>query len=214
MGQDYAVAVRHLRRADPVLRRVIQRLGPCALDEERERNQFGALVDSILYQQLAYAAAKTIAGRFRKLFGDGRGRLPRPEELLCVPRHKLRAAGVSRQKIGYLRDLARKSSDGALRVGRYARIADEEVIENLTQVKGIGRWTAEMFLIFSLGRLDVLPVDDLGLQYGFKEAYGMRALPAAPTMQQLAEPWRPYRTVGTWYLWKLRRMGKQGKSEK
>jgi DNA-3-methyladenine glycosylase II len=202
-------AVRHLKRADPVLRRLIERLGPCELEGERERRQFGALVDAILYQQLAYRAAQTIARRFRELFGNpngtGQGRLPRPEELLRVPARRLRAAGVSRQKIGYLRDLAAKAASGELRLGRFARLSDEEVIANVTAVKGVGRWTAEMFLIFSLGRPDVLPVDDLGVQYGFKDAYGLRRLPSEAWMRRTAEAWRPYRTVGTWYLWKLRR---------
>ncbi len=203
-------AVLHLKKSDPVLRRLIVRAGPCGLPLEREANQFGALVDAIIYQQLAYKAAQTIATRFRALFarpgGNPRGRLPRPEELLRTSRSKLRAAGLSRQKIGYLRDLAAQASRGALKLGRFAKTPDEGVIENLTQVKGIGRWTAEMFLIFSLGRPDVLPVGDLGLQYGIKEVYGLRALPSARKIEGMAEPWRPYRSVATWYLWKARRM--------
>lgn len=203
-------AVRHLRDADPVLRRLIERLGPCELRLERETNQFGALVDAIIYQQLAYRAAQTIANRFRMLYaspnGAGRGRLPRPEELQRTSARKLRAAGLSRQKIGYMRDLARKAAGGRLKLGHFGRLTDDAVIENLIQVKGVGRWTAEMFLIFSLGRPDVLPLDDLGLQYGFKDAYGLRALPSEKWMRRTAEPWRPYRTVATWYLWKLRRV--------
>lgn len=192
------------------MRRLIERLGPCQLRLERETNQFGALVDSIIYQQLAYRAAQTIANRFRLIYasvdGAHRGRLPRPEELLRTPARKLRAAGLSRQKIGYMRDLARKAANGSLKLGRFGRLADDAVIENLVQVKGIGRWTAEMFLIFSLGRPDVLPVDDLGVQYGFKDAYRLRGLPSEKWMRRTAEPWRPYRTVATWYLWKLRRV--------
>jgi len=203
--QNTAAAVRHLKRADPVLRRVIERVGPYRLHLEQHRNQFGTLVDAIIYQQLAYKAAQTIARRFRKLFGNGDGRLPRPEELLRAPRAKLRVAGLSRQKIGYLRDLGQKAVDGALRLGRFARLSDDAVIENLTQVKGIGHWTAEMFLIFSLDRPDVLPVDDLGLQYAIKHAYGLRSLPSAERIRKLAEPWRPYRTMATWYLWRSRR---------
>jgi 3-methyladenine DNA glycosylase/8-oxoguanine DNA glycosylase len=203
-------AVRHLKRADPRMRKLIERLGPCGLADEHERNQFGALVDAILYQQLAYRAAQTIARRFRMIYaspnGAKAGRLPRPDELLRTPVRKLRAAGVSRQKAGYLRDLARKATAGKLRLGRFGRMSDDEVIENLTQVKGIGRWTAEMFLMFSLGRPDVLPVDDLGVQYGFKDAYGLRKLPSESWMRRTAEPWRPYRSVATWYLWKLRRV--------
>jgi DNA-3-methyladenine glycosylase II len=198
-------ALRHLKRADPVLRRIIERVGPYRL--EREPNQFGALVESILYQQLALAAAAAIARRFRRLYGK-RGRLPRPEELRRTPARRLRAAGLSRQKIGYLRDLAGKASNGTLRLGRFGRVSDDEVIAQLIQVKGIGRWTAEMFLLFSLGRRDVLPVDDLGLRYAMKQAYRLRNLPSPARMQELAEAWRPYRSVATWYLWKFRRLPK------
>ncbi len=205
----YTKAIRHLKKADPVLRRVIEKVGPCRLPEEYETNQFGALVDAIMYQQLAYKAAQTISNRFRALYGHrdgaGRGRLPRPEEILRTPARKLRAAGLSRQKIGYMRDLAEKAANGILRLGKFSRMNDAEVIENTTQVKGIGRWTAEMFLIFSLRRMDVLPLGDLGVQYGFKLAYQMRTLPSETRMERIAEAWRPYRTIGTWYLWKTRR---------
>ena len=205
-----SAAVRHLKNADPVLRRLIERLGPCELRRERETNQFGALVDAIIYQQLAYRAAQTIANRFRLIYahpdGAHRGRLPQPDELLRTPARKLRAAGLSRQKIGYMRDLARMAASGKLKLGHFGRLSDDEVIENLIQVKGIGRLTAEMFLIFSLGRPDVFPVDDLGLQYGFKDAFRLRSLPSEKWMRRTAEPWRPYRTVATWYLWKLRRV--------
>ncbi|MFB3127031.1 MAG: DNA-3-methyladenine glycosylase [Candidatus Acidiferrales bacterium] len=199
-----ATAVRHLKRADPVLARIIERVGSCRL--ERDRNQFGALVEAILYQQLALKAAQTIFRRFRQIYGNPRGRLPRPEELRRTPVRKLRAAGLSRQKIGYLRDLARQVSDGALKLGRFGRMSDEAVIENVTQVKGIGRWTGEMFLMFSLGRPDVLPVGDLGLQIAIKNAYKLCARPSPAKMQKLAEPWRPYRTVASWYLWQSRRV--------
>ena len=201
-------AIRHLQRADPVLRRIIERVGPCRF--ARERNQFGSLVEAIIYQQLALKVAETISRRFQQIYatpsGQGGGRLPRPSELLQTPRRKLRAAGLSRQKISYLRDLAHKAADGKLKLGKFGRMSDEEVIENVTQVKGIGPWTAEMFLIFSLGRPDVLPVDDLGLRYAIKQAYGLRGLPSPAKMQKLAERWRPYRTVATWYLWKSRRV--------
>jgi len=207
---NYAKAIRHLKKCDPVLRSVIERVGKCKLHEECEPHQFGALVDAIIYQQLAYKAAQTISRRFRQLYasrdGAGQGRLPEPTELQRTPVHKMRSAGLSRQKIGYLRDLGRKASDGTLALGRFGRMPDEAVIENVTQVKGIGRWTAEMFLIFSLKRPDVLPVGDLGLQYGFKEAFDLRALPSARKLQKLGEAWRPYRSIATWYLWKVRRL--------
>jgi 3-methyladenine DNA glycosylase/8-oxoguanine DNA glycosylase len=206
---NYAAAIRHLKKQDPVLRSVIERVGACGLHLESESDQFGALVDAIIYQQLAYKAAQTISRRFRQIYsrdGNEAGKLPSPEELRRTPIRKLRAAGLSRQKIGYLRDLARKAADGTVALDGFAALTDEAVIENVTQVKGIGRWTAEMFLIFSLNRPDVLPVDDLGLQYGFKVAFRMRALPSAKTMQKLGEAWRPYRSIATWYLWKVRRL--------
>lgn len=202
--RNTAQAVRHLKRADPVLRRIIERVGPFGL--RRERNHFGALADAIIYQQLALKAAKTIATRFRQLYGNPGGRLPRPEEVSRTPVRKLRAAGLSRQKISYLRDLSRKVSRGDLPLRRLARMGDEQVIESLIEVKGIGRWTAEMFLIFSLGRPDVLPVDDLGFRYAVQQAYRLRGLPAPKRLEKLAEPWRPYRSVATWYLWQSRRL--------
>ena len=201
-------AVEHLKQADPVLRRIIEREGPCKLRREYVKEEFGALVDAIIYQQLAYKAASTIAGRFRQIYakgGDAKGRLPKPAELAATPKRKLRAAGLSRQKIGYLRDLARKAARGDLKLGRFSGMTDAEVAENVTQVKGIGPWTADMFAMFSLNRPDVLPVGDLGLQYGIKEAYGLRKLPSAEKMLKLAQPWRPYRSVATWYLWQSRR---------
>ena len=203
---NYLKSLNHLKKCDPVLRAVIERVGACEMHLECEPHQFGALVDSIIYQQLAYAAAKTISMRFRQIYSAAPGRLPEPDELRRTPIRKLRAAGLSRQKIGYLRDLSRKASDGTLALGKFGRMPDEAVIENLTQVKGIGRWTAEMFLMFSLRRPDVLPVGDLGLQYGFKEAFGLRKLPTAERMQKFGEAWRPYRSIATWYLWKVRRL--------
>lgn len=186
-----------------MLRRIIKSAGSCRL--ERRANQFAALADAIIYQQLALKAAQTISRRFQGLFG-GPGRFPRPGELRKTPLRKLRAVGLSRQKISYLRDLARKAAAGSVKLGRFGKMSDEQVIDNLTLVKGIGRWTAEMFLIFSLNRPDVLPVDDLGLRYAIKQAYGLRGLPSPAKMEKLAEPWRPYRTVATWYLWKSRRL--------
>ncbi len=200
-----AAALRHLKRSDPILRRLIARVGPLRLHREQNRNQFGTLAEAIIHQQLALKAARTISRRFQQLYAPGRGRLPRPAELQRTPLRKLRAVGLSRQKISYLRDLARRAARSQLRLGRYARMTDEQIIVNLIQVKGIGRWTAEMFLIFCLDRPNVLPVDDLGLQYAIKEAYGLRKLPSAERIRKLAEPWRPYRSIATWYLWRARR---------
>ncbi len=201
---DTQAAIRHLKRADPVLGRAIEEIGPYR--QEQVRNRFGALAVAILHQQLATKAAQTITQRFCHLYGrDGRGRLPAPEELLATSASKLRAAGLSRQKIRYLKDLSRRVANGTVPLARLGRMGDEEVIAALVQVKGIGRWTAEMFLIFSLGRPDVWAVDDLGLQLAVKQLYGLRAHPSAGKMKRIAEPWRPYRSVASWYLWQSRR---------
>ena len=180
-------------RADPVLRRVIDRVGPCRLKLERSR--FRALSESILYQQLAGGAAVAIARRFQAIWG----RWPTPAQLVAVSKAKLRAAGLSRQKLSYLQDLGRKVHDGNLRLDRVARMDDEEVVECVTQVKGIGRWTAEMFLMFCLGRPDVFPLGDYGIQQAMKRLYRVRT---AAGMSRVAERWRPHRTAAAWYLWR------------
>ncbi|HSC78308.1 MAG TPA: DNA-3-methyladenine glycosylase [Candidatus Acidoferrales bacterium] len=198
-----SAAVKHLKQADPVMGRAIEQVGPFRL--VMIPNRFAALMRAILHQQLALKAAQSITRRFRQLYAPGEGRFPTPEELLRTPRRKLRSAGVSPQKMRYLRDLAAKASDGALPLNRVGRLSDEEVIEALTEVKGIGRWTAEMFLIFSLGRPDVWAVDDLGLQLAAKNLYRLRRHPSEAKMRALAEPWRPWRTVASWYLWQWRR---------
>jgi DNA-3-methyladenine glycosylase II len=195
---DLERATRHLRRADPVLERIIRQVGPCRLRADRRGGHFAALVESILYQQITGAAAATIHGRLCALVG---GRLPRPADFASLRDRSLRAVGLSRQKIGYLRDLVEHVGDG-LSLGRLGRLEDEAVIEALTEVKGIGRWTAEMFLMFRLGRPDVLPCDDYGIRKGMQRAYRMRVLPKPERMRRVAEPWRPYRTIGCWYLWR------------
>lgn len=182
-------------RRDPVLRRVIDRVGPCTLFEKLERNRFRALGESILYQQLAGAAAATIARRFVAIWG----RWPRPVELAEVRAQTLRNAGLSRQKLSYLKDLAARVLDGRLPISRLSRMEDDAVVESVTQVKGIGRWTAEMFLMFSLGRPDVFPTGDYGIQQAMKRLYGVRT-PAG--MVRVAERWRPHRTAACWYLWR------------
>ncbi|HXE74961.1 MAG TPA: DNA-3-methyladenine glycosylase [Candidatus Xenobia bacterium] len=200
---DARAAVTHLKRVDPAMKRAIGRVGPFRM--VMVPNRFGALVRAILHQQLALKAAQSITRRFCQLYAPGDGRLPSPEELLRTPRRKLRAAGVSPQKMGYLRDLAAHAASGRLPLHRLRRMSDEQVIEVLTDVKGIGRWTAEMFLIFSLGRPDVWAVDDLGLQLAVKDLYRLRRHPSEARMRALAEPWRPWRTVASWYLWQWRR---------
>ncbi|MBI3405050.1 MAG: DNA-3-methyladenine glycosylase 2 family protein [Acidobacteria bacterium] len=204
---SFSAAVRHLKKSDSVMRALIEKHGPCKLKREYETEPFASLVDAIIYQQISYAAAGSIARRFRALYGENgdAGHLPKPEELLKTHPRTLRAVGLSRQKSAYMRDLAGKAADGSLRLDQYHKMPDEAVVENVTQVKGIGRWTAEMFLMFCLGRMDVLPVGDLGVQYGFKMAYKLRKMPSAEKMEKIAEPWRPYRSVATWYLWQIRR---------
>ena len=204
LRRDLAKGVEYLRGADPVLARIIARVGPCRIAYRTGR--FHALAESILYQQVTGAAAASIYRRLCALYP--KGRFPRPEELARTHPLRLRSAGLSRQKRRYLLDLARKVSGpaaggagGTLDLRRISQLPDEEVIEQLTRVKGIGRWTAEMFLIFCLRRLDVLPVDDLGLQKSVQKAYGFRLLPAARSIRRIAEAWRPYRSLATWYLW-------------
>jgi 3-methyladenine DNA glycosylase/8-oxoguanine DNA glycosylase len=191
-------AVRHLRRADPVLGALMARVGPCRLRVDRRGSAYAALVEAIQYQQITGKAAAAIHRRLTLLLGRS---YPRPEDVAVVTDEQLRGAGLSRQKVAYLRDLTRRAQDG-LPLGRLARLSDEQVIEALTQVKGIGRWTAEILLIFRLGRLDVLPVHDYGIRKAMQRAYRMRALPKPDRMLRLSESWRPYRTIACWYLWR------------
>ncbi len=197
---DPEAAVRHLRRADPVLDRVIEAAGAFAL--EPRDGSFRSLARAIFFQQLAGPAARAIMNRVLATLGSDDERFFTPEQLLVATDEQLRAAGLSRQKAAYLRDLAEKFASGALSEEEFGHLDDEEVIRRVSSVKGIGRWTAEMFLIFSLGRPDVLPVDDLGVRRGFQRAYGLPDLPSGEEMRRIAEPWRPYRSVGTWYMWR------------
>jgi len=181
------------------MKRLIKRAGRCRFDEAQHSASFAALVRSIVYQQLSGKAAGTIYGRFTATLGR---RQPNPQSILATAPEKLREAGLSRQKAAYITDLAAKVDGGELSLRRLRHLSDEEVIEQLTRVKGIGRWTAHMFLMFHLGRLDVLPVGDLGIRAGFRDAYGLGELPDAATMEEIAAPWVPYRSVGSWYLWR------------
>jgi DNA-3-methyladenine glycosylase II len=191
-------ALRHLRR-DARLRPVIRQVGPPTF--RRYDSHFHALARSILFQQLSGLAANTIFNRFAALF-PGR-RFPRPEQVLALSVEELRAVGVSRQKAGYLLDLAAKMADGTIRTQRLARLNEEGLIRELTQVKGIGVWTVHMFAIFTLRHPDVLPVGDLGVRKGFERLFGLDVEPDADTMVALAEPWRPYRSIASWYLWRV-----------
>ena len=197
---DPEAAIAHLRRADPVLARVIGSIGPFTM--EPRDGSFRSLARAIFFQQLAGPAARAIMNRVLAALDTDDKRFFTPEQLLAASDEQLRSAGLSRQKLAYLRDLSEKFAGGELSEHEFAAEEDEEVIRRVISVKGVGRWTAEMFLIFSLGRPDVLPVDDIGVQRGFRQAYGLPGPPTAEEMQRIAEPWRPYRSVGTWYMWR------------
>jgi len=194
----HAEAIAHLQQMDPVLGHIIARCGPCTL-QPRELEPLVMLCRSIVYQQLSGKAAGTIMMRFLGLYDPD---ALTPEALLRTADDTLRGIGLSRQKIAYMKDLATKVQDGALQLAKLPMHNDTEVMHQLMSVKGIGRWTAEMFLIFALGRLDVFPVDDLGIRKAMQRAYGYKRLPAPVTMHRHARKWVPYRTVATWYLWR------------
>jgi DNA-3-methyladenine glycosylase II len=194
---DAETARRHIARRDPVMRAIVKAVGPYAI-EVRGR-PYESLLRAILYQQLAGPAAAAIERRFLGLFG---GRIPAPPELAVMTDEALRVAGVSRQKAGYMRSLAEHFDRGHLTDRQVMRMSDEDVIAAVTEIKGIGRWTADMLLLFCLGRPDVLPVGDLGVRASMKAAYGLNEMPSPAEMEAIAEPWRPYRSAGTWYLWR------------
>ena len=193
-------ATAHIRRSDPVMAAIIRDVGPCRLRVDEGGGAFASLVESIVYQQITGKAAASIYGRVRRLV---KRRHPRPQDILAATEEALRTAGLSRQKVSYLRDLAEKVRGPLNLTLRGVRhLQDEAVIEALTEVKGIGRWTVEMFLMFRLGRLDVLPVHDYGIRKAMQRAYRFRKLPPPDRMRKVAEPWRPYRSVACWYLWR------------
>ena len=187
----------HFNECDPKMARVIQTMGPLRL--KRNRNYFLVLCQSIVSQQISVAAADTIYSRFHKLFD---GKTPTPERVAKLKDAPLRTAGLSRQKAAYLKDLSHRFLDGTIRSRQLNYLDNEEIIEQLTRVHGIGRWTAEMFLIFSLNRLDVLPVDDLGLQAAVQNIYGMKVRPDAKRLRTIGKKWNPFETVATWYAWR------------
>jgi len=189
-------ARRSLRRRDPALGAVIRRVGACGL--EASGDPYRALVRSVVYQQLAGSAAGAILGRVKARFG---GRIPRPERLLAATDAELRSDGLSRQKIAAIRAVASAFADKSLCNRRLHRMPDQEVVDAVTQLRGIGEWTAHMLLMFSLGRPDVLPVGDYGVRKGAQILYQLDELPKPAELASLAECWRPYRSVGAWYLW-------------
>jgi DNA-3-methyladenine glycosylase II len=194
---DYARARQVLARRDPVLRDLMRRHGRCGLADSQHTDPFRALVRAIVSQQLSTKAAATIFARFEALF-EGR---PSPADVAALPDARLRAVGLSGQKLGYLRDLCRRLEDGSLVLTALDGMGDDEVIAALTTVKGIGRWTAEMFLMFRLHRPDVLPVGDLGIIKAMQRVYRLRKTPSPERMLAIGKHWRPYRSVACWYLW-------------
>lgn len=194
---DAEAARRHLLRADPVMRDLVKNLGPYQM-EVRGR-PYEALLRAVLYQQLAGAAAAAIERRFLALFDN---RIPTAEQLAPISDEQFRAVGISRQKASYMRSIAEHFSAGHLNDRKLMRMPDEEFIAAVMQIRGVGRWTADMLLMFCLGRPDVLPVGDFGVQNSMRIAYGLDAMPKPDQMLEIAEPWRPYRSAGSWYLWR------------
>jgi DNA-3-methyladenine glycosylase II len=192
-------ALAHLRRADPILGGVIDRVGPYRAEVRRTGTHYDALVRSIVFQQLSGKAAGTIHRRFLALYP---GKRARAELVLESSEEHLRGAGLSRQKIGYLRDLSTRVADKSLPLAHLGRLPDDEIIDHLVQVKGIGRWTVQMFLMFRLGRPDVLPELDLGVQNAIQRAYGLKKRPTPKDVLRIGAKWRPYASVASWYLWR------------
>jgi DNA-3-methyladenine glycosylase II len=195
---DYSRANRLLRR-DPIMAALIRAHGPCGLADALRVDHLSALARAIIFQQLSTKAASTIHGRFVKLLPDGR---VTPAALSAVTDEQFRSVGVSRQKALYLRDLAAKVDSGAVTLDHLEDLDDEAIITGLTAVKGIGRWTAEMFLMFRLHRPDVLPVGDLGIVTAVQRAYRLRTRPTPERLRALGDAWRPYRSIACWYLWR------------
>ena len=194
-------ATQHLSNNDPVMRRLIREHGPCGLIPESRRSPFQSLVQAVAHQQLNGKAAETILGRFRALF-PGR-RFPRAQDIATVSDEALRGVGFSRAKVAAIRDIAEKTLIGMVPSSRQiARLDDEEIILRLTEVRGVGRWTVEMLLMFQLGRPDVLPAADFGVRTGFRLAYGLPAMPTVKELLAHGECWRPHRTTAAWYLWR------------
>jgi DNA-3-methyladenine glycosylase II len=201
---DHRPALAHLRRSDPVMAAIIERVGPCRLGHPTDRggpapDHYGALVRSIVGQQLSSKAARSIYERLVDRFD---GHTPTPRELLATDPEEIRAVGLSRAKVAFLRDLAEHVEDGELDLEHLAELPDDEVLEQLTRVRGLGPWTVDMFLIFHLGRPDVLPVGDQGIRRAVQIAYGLEELPDAVELERISEPWRPHRSLACLYLWR------------
>lgn len=201
--EGYARARRLLMRRDPVLGAAIRRIGPCGLAERQQSDHLNALVRAIVSQQLSTKAAATIFGRFVALFECGR--IPDAAAITSLSDEALRGVGLSGQKVGYLHDLCARIADGRMNLDDLAALPDQQVIDRLMSVKGFGRWTAEMFLMFRLHRPDVLPAGDLGIVNAIQRLYGLRKRPDAKRILRMGEAWKPYRSVASWYLWQTLR---------
>jgi 3-methyladenine DNA glycosylase/8-oxoguanine DNA glycosylase len=196
---DHRTSIRFLKRCDPVLARIIESVGPYRMQLRTEGTHFQALTRSIVFQQLSGKAAGTILSRFNALYPNNS---PTPEALLATSEDTLRSVGLSRQKIAYMRDLSQKVVSGELPLDEVEQMSDDDLIKHLVQVKGIGRWTAQMFLMFRLGRPDVLPELDLGIQNAIKKAYRKRKRPSPKDVTKIGAKWRPHASVACWYLWR------------
>jgi len=195
-----AAAIKHLSTVDPVMARLIREIGACRLEPETRRSPFQSLVQAVAHQQLNGTAANTILTRFKKLFP--KRRFPKPDDLANVTDEQIRACGFSFAKIRAIRDIAEKTLSGVVPTSRQiVKLSDDEIIARLTEVRGVGRWTVEMLLIFQLGRPDVLPVGDFGVRSGFRVAYKKRAMPKPKVLLKYGERWRPHATTAAWYLW-------------
>jgi len=193
---EYQKAERYLSERDPVLRRIIEQVGPCRL--RRSSNFFLTLFEAIVWQQLSWKAALTIHERLLRTIGSAR---PTPADVLSTPVDDMRAAGLSRSKGGFLHDLAARFEDGRFPRGRIRLLSDQEVVANLCEIKGVGPWTAEMFLMFGLNRLDVFPAGDVGLRNALAKHYRLRSASNMKRLEAISRRWRPYRTIASWYVW-------------
>lgn len=197
---DYSVAIAALTKSDPILATLIQRVGACRLDRVQQTGDlFFSLSKAIIHQQLSTKSATAIHQRFLKISPT---QLPSALDILNTPDEVLRGVGISRPKIVYLKDVAAKVLDGLPTIAELELLDDETIVQTLTQVKGIGRWTVQMLLIFRLHRWDVLPIDDLGIRAGVRKVYNLAELPHRKTVEQLGQQWKPYCTIASWYLWR------------
>jgi DNA-3-methyladenine glycosylase II len=203
-------ALKHLADVDPVMAKLIRKVGACRLVPEPRRTPFQSLVQAVAHQQLNGTAANTILTRFKKLFP--KRRFPKPEDLATVTDEQIRACGFSFAKIRAIRDIAEKTLSGVVPTSRQiVKLSDEEIITRLTEVRGVGRWTVEMLLIFQLGRENVLPADDFGVRSGFRLAYKKRDIPKPKALLKFGERWRPHATTAAWFLWRAADAAKKKK---